>query len=163
MNIYSFEPIINKNSQILILGSIPGQKSLDDNQYYAHKYNVFRKIIFKLFSVEFNSDYEVFKTVILQNNIALWDSLKLCVREGSLDANIKMEEPNDIRKMLENQPKIKTIIFNGKASEKFYKKYNIFFNNISYFVMPSTSPANARINFDQKYEQWSIIKQILKS
>lgn len=43
--IRSFPRIVNHNSQILILGTITGEESLRQQQYYAHKQNLFWKFI----------------------------------------------------------------------------------------------------------------------
>lgn len=97
MQIFSFEPIVAKNPKILILGTMPGKKSLELAEYYAHKTNVFRKIIFTLFNEKISFDYEHFITVLTKNNIALWDTLMLCQRQGSADSAIEQEIPNDIK------------------------------------------------------------------
>ncbi len=158
----SFIPIINKSSKILILGTMPGIKSLEENQYYAHKQNAFWPIIYKLFNEEISKNYDDRKKIILKNHIALWDTLKLCHREGSLDSKIKEEQPNEIFDLLETYTNIHSIIFNGKTAEKFYKKYYKQQESISYYSLPSTSPANARKTFNEKLIEWTIINELLK-
>ncbi len=162
MKAISFEPIVNEQSRILILGSMPGIKSLEENQYYAHPRNAFWQIMFRLFNTEFSNNYEDRKNLILKNNLALWDTLKLCFRKGSLDTNIKNEEANEIHQLLEKYPKIHSIIFNGKAAEKFYKRYFQNKNPIKYYQLPSTSPANASKRFDEKLAEWKLILDLLK-
>lgn len=162
MQIFSFDPIVPENPKILILGTMPGQKSLDFNEYYAHKPNAFRKIIFSLFDINELFDYEIFTNVLRQNKIALWDTLMQCKREGSADSAIELEKPNDIYSFLRNHASVRAVLFNGQAAYKFYKKYNKQTDNISYFVMPSTSPAYAAMSFDQKLKKWSLILDILK-
>ncbi|MCF6241749.1 MAG: DNA-deoxyinosine glycosylase [Bacteroidales bacterium] len=162
MKSISFEPIINKNSKVLILGTMPGIKSLAENQYYAHPRNAFWKIMFQLFDTDFSENYEIRKKLILDNHLALWDTLKLCFREGSLDSNIKNEEANDIHELLKKHPKIHSIIFNGKNAEKFYKRYFKKKKQISYYCLSSTSPANARKQLDEKLVEWSVVLDLLK-
>lgn len=161
MQIFSFEPIVAKNPKILILGTMPGKKSLELAEYYAHKTNVFRKIIFTLFNEKISFDYEHFITVLTKNNIALWDTLMLCQRQGSADSAIEQEIPNDINTFLKVNSSLRAVVFNGQTAYKYYKKYNTLYDNISYFVMPSTSPANAAMSFDQKLEKWAVILSIL--
>lgn len=161
MKIHSFEPVVDESSKILILGTMPGIKSLQENQYYGNKNNAFWKIMYNIFDGELSSDYNEKLGFLLRNKIALWDTLKYCERESSLDSDIRMEFPNDISRFLLKYNNIRSVIFNGQAALKFYKKYNELFQNISYFKMPSTSPANARINFVKKLELWKEIRQNL--
>ena len=162
MNAISFAPIINKNSKILIIGTMPGIKSLEVQEYYAHPRNAFWKIMFRLFQKDFSENYEDRKNLILDNRLALWDTLKLCYRKGSLDTNIKNEEANEIHNLLEKYPNIHSIVFNGKNAEKYYRRYLKKKSNIRYLTMPSTSPANAMKNFDEKLTEWEIIHDLLK-
>lgn len=86
--IFSFEPIADPHAKILILGSIPGNRSLIAGEYYAHKHNVFWKIMADLLHFELNSSYEIKVQMLKSAHIALWDVLKSCKRVGSLDSNI---------------------------------------------------------------------------
>jgi len=140
---------------------MPGIKSLEENQYYAHKRNAFWPIIYKLFDEKISKNYDDRKAFALKNNIALWDTLKLCLREGSLDSKIKEEQANEIHQLLMDYPLIHTIIFNGKSAEKFYNKYYKQQKSISYITLPSTSPANAGKTFDEKLSYWTIISKQL--
>lgn len=162
MKSISFPPIINKKSKVLILGTMPGIKSLEEAQYYAHPRNAFWKIMFRLFNKNFSEDYEIRKNLILENHLALWDTLKLCFREGSLDSNIKNEEANNIHELLLKYPNIRHIIFNGKSAEKFYNRYFTQKEQISYRSLSSTSPANARKQLNEKLTEWSIVLDLLE-
>ena len=152
--INSFQPIIDEKSTILILGSIPGVPSLQNVEYYGNKNNAFWRIIFTLFEKELTTDYSEKINLLRKQKIAVWDTIKECDREGSLDSAIKNAVPNDINGLLLKYTNIKRIAFNGKAAEKYFKRYNKKVENVEYFVLPSTSPANARMNFSQKLEKW---------
>ena len=159
-NCKSFTPSIDNNSKILILGSMPGVKSLEEQQYYAHPQNRFWKVMGVVCNEpklhELNYDFKL-KT-LLNNNIALWDTIKTCKRDGSLDSDIQNETPNDIRKLLKTYPNIKTICLNGNKSYSAFKKYfPELFEKYSCHKMPSTSPANARYSLDKLIEEWSVI------
>ena len=82
--ISSFPPIIDKESKILILGSIPGVKSLEMQQYYAHPQNKFWKIIFELFNEKFTTDYKERIEILEKHHIALWDVIDTCERKGRI-------------------------------------------------------------------------------
>lgn len=159
-NIKSFKPIINANSKILILGSVPGVESLRMQQYYANNRNHFWKIVFSLYDLPIPEKYEDKVEFLQSKNIALWDVIEQCYREGSLDSNIKEEIPNDFSSLLKKYTNIKYIFFNGgKAYECFKKRVGFNkYENIIFTKLPSTSPAYT-IPFENKIKQWNIIKE----
>jgi len=83
-----FPPIVNKKSKVIVLGSMPGEESLKDSEYYAYSSNAFWKIMADLFGFDSSLKYEDKTNILLKNKIALWDVMYLCEREGSLDSNI---------------------------------------------------------------------------
>lgn len=152
--IESFLPLIPENPTVLILGTMPGIASLQAQQYYGHPRNHFWKIMAHLYnSTEISIDYEIKKSLLLQNNIALWDVLQFCEREGSLDVAIKNPVPNPILDLLVDNPSINKVIFNGKESHKLFLKYFGVLENVNYHIVPSTSPAN-KMKFALKLESW---------
>jgi len=165
---HSFPPIAAPDARILILGSMPGQKSLEENQYYAHPRNSFWPIIFKLLKADNELTYSGRKTLLLKNNIALWDVLKSCYRQGSLDSNIDDSsiEPNDFHHFFSEHKAIKAIFFNGAKAEQVFKKNVLKQQDVScmkpsYYKLPSTSPAHASLSFEQKLMEWKKIKTFL--
>jgi hypoxanthine-DNA glycosylase len=157
MIIKSFPPIINSQSKLLVLGTIPGEESLRQQQYYAHKQNLFWKILSQVLHEPFTLDYEEKKQMLLRHNIALWDVCQSCIRKGSLDSDIKDVVPNTIDVLIKKYPTIKTIAFNGKKAEALYNKHFGHLKHINYLSLPSTSPANASILMDRKLEAWSVL------
>ena len=156
----SFKPSIDNNSKILILGSMPGIKSLEEQQYYAHPQNRFWKVMGVVCNETNLSEYsyDLKLKTLLKNNIALWDTIKTCKRDGSLDSDIQNETPNDIKGLLKNYPNIKTICLNGNKSYSAFKKYfPDLFEQYSCHKMPSTSPANARYSLDILMREWTKI------
>lgn len=158
--ISSFPPVIDKNSRILILGSIPGVKSLEKQQYYAHPQNKFWKIIFELFQKEFKEDYAERITVLKNNHIALWDVIDSCERKGSLDSEIRNEEANQIAELLEEYPNIKAIFCNGGKSYKNLQKILGKNFRIPIYLLPSTSPLHT-VSFEKKLEEWKKIVEYI--
>ena len=105
-----FAPVENAGCTILILGSMPGERSLELQQYYGHKNNRFWRLMAEIFNNgEMLDDYEERKALLLRNNVALWDVLAFCRREGSLDSAIRDEEYNDLAGFIASHPKIKRI------------------------------------------------------
>ncbi|CAA7195256.1 DNA-deoxyinosine glycosylase [Chryseobacterium potabilaquae] len=158
--IFSFPPIIDDHSRILILGSIPGIKSLEKQEYYAHPQNKFWKIIFELFGEELTMDYTEKINMLKKKQIALWDVIDSCERKGSLDSEIRNEEANQIIELLEKYPNVKTIFCNGGKSYKNLQK--IIGNNFKtpFYLLPSTSPLHT-ISFERKFESWKLILNYL--
>lgn len=158
--ISSFPPFIDNTSEILILGSIPGVKSLEKQQYYAHPQNKFWKIIFGLFNEKFTEDYVERINVLKKHHVAIWDVIDSCERKGSLDSEIRNEEANQIAELLEEYPNIKAIFCNGGKSYKNVKKILREDFEIPVFLLPSTSPLHT-ISFEKKLEEWKIILEFI--
>ncbi|AFM40770.1 G:T/U mismatch-specific DNA glycosylase [Desulfosporosinus acidiphilus SJ4] len=159
--LHSFQPIIDSTSRILILGSMPGVQSLKEQRYYANPQNQFWRILYTIFSVPFDSDYQQRISFIRSQRIALWDVIATCHREGSLDSNIKDERVNDFHRLFETCTALTLVLFNGaKAYEIFKKRVGFNFSNLSFRQLPSTSPANT-IKLEEKINQWAIIREFL--
>mgnify|MGYP001598059025 FL=1 len=160
--ISSFPPIINNESKILILGSIPGIKSLEMQQYYAHPQNKFWKIICEIFNEEFTTNYQQRIEILEKHHIALWDVIDTCERKGSLDSEIRNEEANKIEELLQNFPNIKAIFCNGQKSHKNLQKILGKKFRLPIIVLPSTSPAYAGLSYFDKLNLWYIILEKLQ-
>lgn len=159
---HSFAPIITKNASILILGSIPGDKSIAENEYYAHPRNRFWNLLARLTGNEPADKYTEKIKILTENGISLWDVAGRAVRKGSMDSSIKEYAVNDIDGLLTGNPSIKIVIFNGKTAERFYDSNFSRRSNIEYRTMPSTSPANAAYNMERLADKWKIITQYTK-
>lgn len=160
-----FQPVAGNSSKILILGTFPGEESLRQKQYYAHPRNLFWTIMAQICGAGRDLDYEDRLNILKNSNIALWDVLKTCSRQGSLDTNIRngFYEVNDFKKFLAEHG-IKAIFFNGqKAGELFQRIPATTLPELPVLaILPSTSPANARIPKDTKISRWLLIKEHLK-
>jgi len=155
MQINSFPYFIDSNTEILILGTMPGVMSLEKQEYYANPRNHFWRILYTIFdALPIDVEFEEKKEFLKVNKIGLWDVLENCERKGSLDIHIKNQKENDFETLLKEFPKINKILFNGKQSYAFFIKAFGQIEGITYFVMPSTSPANT-MTFDNKLKIWS--------
>ena len=156
----SFNYIANAKSRILILGSMPGEKSLAAQQYYAHPQNAFWKIMQTITNIPFDADYQRRTAGLLAKGIALWDVLASCQREGSLDSNIEASsiQINDFQRLFEQLPQLKLIALNGgKAFQLFERhivKAGLLPSKIDYAKLPSTSPAYASLRPEHKAKLW---------
>lgn len=158
--ISSFPPIVSKDSKVLILGSVPGIKSLEMQEYYAHPQNKFCRILFELFHEDFTADYAEKIELLKKNKIAVWDVIDSCEGKGSLDTEIKNEAHHDILQLLQDFPSIKVIFCNGQKSFKTLRKILSDDLKIPILVLPSTSPAYT-IPYQQKLNDWSVLKSYL--
>lgn len=158
----AFPPIIDQNSVVLILGTMPSEESLRRHEYYGHKTNQFWRLIFTVFSKEHTNIYADKVKLLQSHKIALWDVIKCCEGKGSADTAIKNEQANDFSLLFQNYPKIRTIIFSSKKAEEFYSKYVGKHPDITYYTLPSPSTANARLSFEDKLKKWQLLTDITK-
>ncbi|MGI6697840.1 MAG: DNA-deoxyinosine glycosylase [Clostridia bacterium] len=158
-----FPPIVDEKSRIIVLGSMPGRESLRKNEYYGHPRNQFWNIIYSLFGREPDEEYEKKVAFLREKGIALWDVIKSCRREGSMDANITCEEVNDFDWLFGRYPGIRHVFFNGgKAYDTFRKRVGFKYEGVGYTKLGSTSPANVK-PFESRLEEWGIIKKYLSN
>ena len=159
LKIYSFKPVIDNKCKVLILGSMPGGESLRKSEYYGYERNAFWKIMFDLLEVESTDCYDAKKHMLLKNNIALWDVIESCEREGSLDSAIKNIKANNFISLYEKYQGIKHVFFNGAKAYDTYKRLIGFDDLRSYVRLPSTSPAHA-VKYKTKLDAWRKVIRI---
>jgi TDG/mug DNA glycosylase family protein len=159
--VYSFPPVADADTRVLILGSMPGERSLQMNQYYAHPQNAFWKIMGALFGAGRNLDYAPRLERLRAHGVGLWESLHSCQRVGSLDSAIVSAtmEPNDFNAFYARHPRISHVFFNGGTSAAVYRRHvmpqlSADYAHIRHERLPSTSPAHATMNFEQKLLVW---------
>ncbi len=170
--VQSFPAQTKSNLHTLILGSMPGIASLNEDQYYAHPRNAFWPIMLSyLFKQEVSFElitqysYPQRINAALASGFGLWDVLAQCDRPGSLDSAIvtATETSNDIGELAKNHLLLKHIIFNGKAAEKYFMKHQMNAvqdylqqtdRRIAFSALPSTSPAMTSLTLTQKATLW---------
>lgn len=157
MIVHPIEPVFDKNSKILILGSFPSVRSREEGFFYGHKQNRFWKVVSAVFEEEVPKTIPQKKAFLLRNHIALWDVIHSCDITGSSDSSIKNVVVNDLSIILEHSG-IRKIFVNGKTAEKYYIKYSEKDTHIKAICLPSTSPANAAFSVDRLTEAWKTIK-----
>jgi len=161
--VHSFPPIEDSDARVLILGSMPSVASLRARQYYAHPRNAFWRIMGELFGAGPDVAYEARGRVLKSRRLALWDVLKCCTREGSLDARIDDATvvANDFPSFFEGHPRLERVYFNGAKAEQVYRrKVAPLVGDVAevrYERLPSTSPANAAKSFADKLKAWHVI------
>lgn len=154
--VHSFEPVYDKASEILILGTLPSVKSRENNFYYGHKQNRFWKVLATLLKEPVPDTIEEKKAMLLARRIALWDVIQSCDIKGSSDSSIKNVQPTDIGMILE-KTNITRIYANGNKAGQLYKRYQFPVTGIEATVLPSTSPANAAWSLERLCKAWHVI------
>lgn len=160
-----FAPLFSPDATVLILGSMPGAASLKAQEYYAHPRNVFWRILYEFAGETSTSflpeNYENKCRLLRHLNVALWDVLMQCERPGSLDADIRpsSEKANDFSILIKSLPGLRRILFNGKKAEQSFHKHVVqtlgsSIATVEMLCLPSTSPANAAVSYQQKREVW---------
>ena len=146
---------IDKDSEILILGSFPSVKSREVMFYYGHKQNRFFPVLGRLFNEVAPTTVEERKLFLKRHKIALYDVIEECDIEGSGDSSIKNVIPIDIASILSKYPNIKIIGITGNKAAYYFNRYLITkVGNIKVVYLPSTSPANAKMSLDSLVEKY---------
>jgi TDG/mug DNA glycosylase family protein len=160
-HIHSFAPVSNVDASVLILGSMPGKKSLKENEYYALPQNAFWKIMGELAGAGISVLYEERLRILKTSGIALWDVLASCERgESSLDSRIRKESANDFESFFAQHPHITRVFFNGSKAEQSFKKHvqgKQELPPLKFQRLPSTSPAHAGMRYEDKLQAWRAI------
>ncbi len=159
----SFPPIVGASPRILVLGTLPGEESLRRGEYYAHPRNLFWPIVFGLFGAVPPAGYAERVSFVADRRIALWDVVASAERLASADATIRAETPNAIHALLDAQPGIRAVAFNGSGARRLYDRHFARRPGLAYVALPSTSPAHARLNFTEKLAQWSALRDALNA
>lgn len=158
---HTFDPVFDSKSRVLVLGTMPSPKSRELGFYYSHPRNRFWPVLAKIFEEKIPETPEEKTVFCLRHKIALWDVLKECDIEGASDSSIKNALPNDIGIILKNAD-IQAIFCTGTTAAKLYKKFIEPETKIPAIALPSTSPANAKVKFDELVEEYKIILEYLK-
>ncbi len=155
-------PLLAGHTRVVILGSFPGVRSLQLQQYYAHPQNQFWRLVFSVFSasspIEYRgSSYENNSKQLLSIGIGLWDVYAACEREGSLDSAIRSAQLNDLASLHRLCPQLRAIAHNGGESFKHARHTSQL--GLPVHKLPSSSPANASWSFERKLAVWRDVLQ----
>ncbi|MEM9424956.1 MAG: DNA-deoxyinosine glycosylase [Spirochaetota bacterium] len=164
---HSFPPIVPAQADILILGSMPGIRSIKDKQYYAHPQNAFWPMLASIYASHLKEEeLEKWKQgrhhqiafrqkhrLLEQAHIALWDALSSCQRQNSADHSIRNASCNPIADLVKRTG-IRNILLNGRKSSALFHKNITPDSGFRVFTLPSSSPAHAALTFQEKLKIW---------
>ena len=154
-----FDPVVDAQTRLLILGSLPGEKSLAHSQYYAHPQNKFWRLLGEILGVELTGlPYDARLASVLAHGVGLWDVVAQAHRAGSLDSNIRNRDDNDLPGLLARFPGIRAIAFNGGTAAKVGRK--ILDAGAAHYrivELPSSSPAYT-LPYAEKLRRWQVLR-----
>ena len=154
---HPFPPVYDENSRVLILGSFPSVKSREQGFFYGHPQNRFWRVLAGVFGDEIPMSIPERRAFLLRHGVALWDVLAACEIEGSADASIRRETPNELGPILAAAP-IRAVYANGQTAGKLYRTHIEPRTGRPVLVLPSTSPANAAWSLARLIEAWQVIR-----
>jgi len=160
--ISGFAPIVNEDSRVLILGSMPSEASLAKGEYYGNPRNAFWPLVSVLLGEPYRSSYMARVDMLLRHGIALWDVAASCERQGSSDAEIRRVSVNGFPAFYAAHPGIRSVFFNGGKAWALYKRYvGLTENEFFYQRLGSTSPAHA-VSFEARLRDWQRLTDRLR-
>ncbi len=154
---HNIDPVYDKDSRVLILGSFPSPKSRERRFFYGHPQNRMWKVLAQVFDEQVPETNEERRDFLLQHHIAMWDVLSACEISGADDASIKNETPNDLSTIL-NDCSINAVFTAGSKAAQCYRKYDEKKYDIPHIRLPSTSPANAAASPDRLAAKYLIVR-----
>jgi TDG/mug DNA glycosylase family protein len=143
--------------RVLILGSFPSVLSLAHGEYYGNPKNRFWAVMEELFTIPATLPYPERTLRLTQEKVALWDVVRGCRREGSADSRIRNPVPNDIAGFVRAHPSVRLVALNGSTAGQLYHRFTDIPGILS-ITLPSTSPANAAMPFEDKVRVWDVVR-----
>lgn len=157
-----FDPVVDERTRLLVLGSLPGEQSLAQQQYYGNRQNRFWQLMSEVVGVELVAqDYATRLRTLLLHGVGLWDVVAEAQRQGSLDSAIRNRADNDLLGLLALFPGIHTIAFNGATAGKLgAKALGAHAARYRIVDLPSSSPAYTK-PYGEKLARWALLRAAL--
>lgn len=157
----SFPPVVAPDTRVLVLGSLPGERSLAEQRYYAHPRNLFWQLVGEVIGRDLEAlPYEARLAALLEARIGLWDTVASARRSGSLDAAIREAEHNPLADLVATLPELRAVAFNGATSARIGSAL-LANSGLALLPLPSSSPAYAAMPLAEKRRLWAAIGEFL--
>ncbi|MGZ8998302.1 MAG: DNA-deoxyinosine glycosylase, partial [Allosphingosinicella sp.] len=141
---HCFLPLVGPDTRLLVLGSLPGVRSLAEQRYYAHPRNQFWRLMSEVVGTDLVAlDYAERLKTLANRRVGLWDTVASATRRGSLDADIRLHQASDIARLAATLPELRAIAFNGGTAAKIGRQALGPDGAVSLINLPSSSPALA--------------------
>lgn len=158
----SFPPVVAPGTRLLILGSLPGEASLQAGRYYAHPRNAFWHLCGAVLDVDLAAmPYESRLAALLEGGIGLWDVVRSGERRGSLDADLRAVEGNPLRELAASLPDLVAVGFNGGTASRIGRSLLDTTTALALIDLPSSSPAHAAMTLAEKTDRWLALRPFL--
>jgi hypoxanthine-DNA glycosylase len=159
----SFPPVVDQNTRLLVLGSLPGEASLAAQRYYAHPRNLFWRLMGLVIGEDLERlDYDARLATLLKHRVGLWDVVAEASRDGSLDAAIRDAAHNDLLALVQSLPNLRAVAFNGATSAKVgLRQLESAAERLTLIRLPSSSPAYAG-RWELKVEAWTALRAFIQ-
>lgn len=158
----AFDPVVDANTRLLILGSLPGDASLKAGQYYGHPQNAFWRLVGGVIGRDLAAlPYPDRLEALRSARVGLWDVIVRAERKGSLDADIRNAEAADLRRLVADLPQLRAVAFNGATAAKIGRRSLVGTQGLTLIDLPSSSPAHATRSFVDKAQAWAVLTAIL--
>jgi len=155
------DPVVDDRSRVLILGTLPGDKSLRLQQYYCEPRNQFWRLISEVFGASPGRSYSERLELLASCGVGLWDVLESAERAGSSDSAIINPRPNDFADFFANFPALRRIAFNGAKAETLWRRHVAVrtdgpHESVATVRLPSSSGSPGRyvLPFEKKVVRW---------
>lgn len=154
-------PVVDWDSRVLILGTLPGDESLRQQQYYCDPRNLFWRLMADVYTAPVSGSYSEKLAFLASQGVALWDVLQSAQRAGSSDSNIKHAQPNDFAHLFAKFRDLRVIGFNGTEAERLWhrhvrKRADVPHASLTTKALPSSSgtPGKYVLSYDEKRARW---------
>ena len=159
----AFAPVVDDQTTLLVLGSLPGDASLKAAQYYAHPQNGFWRLIGGVVGADLHAmAYPDRLEALKASGVGLWDVISSAERPGSLDAAIRSPEAADLRGLIAGLPNLKAVAFNGATAATRGRKILGDVEGLTLIDLPSSSPAHATRSLSEKAESWAALRPFMR-
>ena len=157
---HGLPPVARPDARLLVLGSLPGERSLRQARYYAHPQNHFWRLLGEVLGTHLaEQPYEARLALLMERGVALWDVIGRARRQGSLDAELRDVEARDLLGFTAALPELRAVALNGAAAAGIGRRA-LGETSLEMLDLPSSSPAYT-LPFAAKAERWSVLKPLL--
>lgn len=153
-------PVIPSPCHLLVLGSLPGNRSLAAQQYYAHPQNQFWRLMERVTGDSLQGRaYDDRLGVLARHRIGLWDVIATARRASSLDGDIQQAVRNPLAGLVAQMPDLRAVACNGALAARLAMR-ELSASELPLLALPSSSPAYT-LNFAAKADRWQALAAYL--